>query len=114
MAPEIIRGEKYDVKVDIWSLGILALELADGEPPHMNLPPLKALFLITTSAPPTFQNPKAWSQSFNDFLSLCLSKNPENRESAENLLKHSFITLADKLGPPNDFILEMMKSRGID
>ena len=86
MAPEVIRGVDYDVKVDIWSLGIMALEMADGEPPLLDLPPLRALFIIATQPPPSLREPDKWSNTFKDFLAACLAKNPQKRASAEELL----------------------------
>jgi len=53
MAPEVIRGHSYDQKADVWSLGILAMEMAEGEPPYMEFPPLRALFLIVTKVQTT-------------------------------------------------------------
>ncbi len=57
MAPELIRGLSYGDKVDVWSLGITAIEMAEGEPPHINEPPLRALLLITTQGTPQLKNP---------------------------------------------------------
>lgn len=94
MAPEVIRGVDYDYKVDIWSLGIMALEMADGEPPLLDLPPLRALFIIATQPPPTLRNPEQWSSTFKDFLALALAKNPAKRATADELLKHQFIQKA--------------------
>ena len=73
MAPELIRGDGYTDKVDVWSLGITALEMANGEPPHYHKKPLKALLLITTSPSPTVANPEKWSDSFQDFLAHALA-----------------------------------------
>lgn len=73
MAPELIRGDGYTDKVDVWSLGITALEMANGEPPHYHKKPLKALLLITTSPSPTVANPEKWSESFQDFLAHALA-----------------------------------------
>ncbi len=95
MAPELIRGLEYDSKVDIWSLGITAIEMAEGEPPLLNEPPLRALLLITTNKAPTLNNKKyRWSQEFNHFLAQCLQISPERRASAEQLLLHPFIQTA--------------------
>jgi serine/threonine protein kinase len=93
MAPELIRGQEYDSKVDIWSLGITCIEMAEGEPPFLDQPPLRALLLITISDPPTLKS-SVWSPSFRHFLSRCLDPKPENRSSAEQLLLHPFLKSA--------------------
>lgn len=72
MSPEVIQGEGYTNKADIWSLGITILEMADGEPPHFKEPPLKALQLIYSGTAPTLKEPSKWSNSLNDFLSRAL------------------------------------------
>lgn len=96
MAPELIRGKtSYDIKVDIWSFGIFALELADGEPPYISEPQQKVLYLIVTKEAPRLQNPK-WSPVFQDFITRCLNKDPERRADAGELLKHEFLRDAEK------------------
>eukprot|EP00761_Pharyngomonas_kirbyi_P006624 gb/GECH01006632.1/.p1 GENE.gb/GECH01006632.1/~~gb/GECH01006632.1/.p1 ORF type:complete len:482 (+),score=109.15 gb/GECH01006632.1/:1-1446(+) len=107
MAPEVIRGVDYDGKVDVWSLGVMALEMADGEPPLLDLPPLRALFIIATQPPPSLNNPEHWSDQFKDFLSLCLSKNAASRSTAEQLLNHPFITAYEK--EATSFIDELLR-----
>ena len=67
MAPELIRGQEYSAKVDIWSLGIMMMEMAEGEPPYMEYPPLRALFLITTKGIPGLREPESWSPAFSEF-----------------------------------------------
>jgi len=94
MAPEVIRGQNYDTKVDIWSLGIMVMEMLEGEPPYMEFPPLRALFLITTKGVPPLKNPQAHSSELQSFLNLCLEKSPEARGSADQLLAHPFIRMA--------------------
>ena len=94
MAPELIRSQKYDEKVDVWSLGIMAMEMAEGNPPYMGYPPMRALFLITTKGIPPLKNADKWSREMNNFISRCLETNPTNRADSEELLKHPFLKVA--------------------
>jgi hypothetical protein len=76
MAPELIKGKtQYDSKVDIWSFGIFAIELADGEPPHAGKSQAKILLKIVQKDSPTLKDPR-WSPLFKDFISKCLIKDP--------------------------------------
>ncbi|XP_071534803.1 myosin-IIIb-like isoform X6 [Panulirus ornatus] len=96
MAPEVIACEQqldysYDVRCDVWSLGITAIELADGEPPLSDIHPMRALFQIPRNPPPTVDRPVEWSSEFNDFIGECLIKDFEQRAGAKELLQHPFI-----------------------
>jgi len=94
MAPELIRGQEYGTKVDIWSLGIMIMEMAEGDPPYMEFPPLRALFLITTKGIPDLKEPPKWSNTFREFVALCLEKDADKRPSADELLEHAFMKTA--------------------
>lgn len=92
MAPELIVGLEYGVNVDIWSLGIVAIEIIFGEPPYLRDNTMKALYLIATKLPPKVPNNGQWSGSFINFVERCLHKDPDCRANCNELLSHPFIT----------------------
>lgn len=94
MAPELIRGERqYTTKVDIWSFGIFAMEMADGDPPYISEPQGRVIFNIVKKDPPPIQ--KKWSANFQDFVKKCLIKDPATRWDAQQLLDHPFLVEGD-------------------
>ncbi|XP_014667566.1 PREDICTED: serine/threonine-protein kinase 10-like [Priapulus caudatus] len=111
MAPEVIiceamRENLYDYKADIWSLGITLIEFAQSEPPNHEMNPVRVLFKIQKSDPPTLNYPSKWSPEFIDFLQRCLVKEPMLRASTEELLEHPFLAKVTNSKPIRELIAE--------
>ncbi|KAM8952390.1 serine/threonine-protein kinase PAK 4 [Pelodytes ibericus] len=108
MAPELISRLPYGPEVDIWSLGIMVIEMVDGEPPYFNEPPLKAMKMIRDNLPPKLKNVQKVSPVLKGFLDRLLVRDPGQRASANELLKHPFL---GKAGPPSCIVPLMRQNR---
>jgi len=108
MAPELVLGNLYDFKVDVWSLGIVIREMIEGEPPFSDQPPLRTLYLLTTQDPPPMKEPSLWSDLCKDFLSKCLQRNPDARFTSEKLLQHPFL---EQACTPHQFLTVIQKCK---
>ncbi len=111
MAPEVVKQEAYGQNIDIWSLGIMAIEMVEGEPPYLDEEPLKALYLIATNGAPGLHEETlagGASEDLVDFIRAALTVDPGKRPSARELLAHSFI---QKAGTPSD-LLPLVPAQG--
>lgn len=107
MSPEVIKGEPYSFATDIWSLGIVAIELCEQEPPHMDKQPVRALLYIAKSNSPTLKNSEKYSNEFKDFLQCCLEVDQNKRSTAAELLRHPFLKKSEETKA--EFLVKYMK-----
>ena len=95
MAPEVIKAENYDYKVDVWSLGMMVMEMFEGQPPYMDEPStMRALFLIVSKGRPPYKDEAGMSDEIKDFIAKCTMMNPEDRPTCAELLSHPFLAKA--------------------
>ncbi|ROT36249.1 Pkinase-domain-containing protein [Sodiomyces alkalinus F11] len=111
MAPEVVTRKEYGRKVDIWSLGIMAIEMIEGEPPYLTESPLRALWLIATNGTPAIKDERDLSPVFRDFLYFALKVDPEKRASAHDLLRHDFMKLCVDLSQLSPLVRAAREAR---
>eukprot|EP01087_Luapelamoeba_hula_P005127 TRINITY_DN1520_c0_g1_i3.p1 TRINITY_DN1520_c0_g1~~TRINITY_DN1520_c0_g1_i3.p1 ORF type:complete len:698 (+),score=154.69 TRINITY_DN1520_c0_g1_i3:242-2335(+) len=110
MAPELIKSRPYGCKVDVWSTGIMAVEMFDGEPPYIEESMLKALFLIAKKGRPDFKKPASMSDDFKDFITQCTMMEPDQRPTTDQMLQHPFLKHA---GNPRDLIPLVQRTKDL-
>ncbi|KAJ2454715.1 Protein kinase [Coemansia sp. RSA 2336] len=91
MAPEVVKQKPYGPKVDVWSLGIMVIEMIESEPPYLDEEPLKALYLIATNGTPALKNPESLSRELKGFLAECLCVDVQSRATMDELLTQEFL-----------------------
>ncbi|XP_063296284.1 serine/threonine-protein kinase PAK 6 [Pelobates fuscus] len=91
MAPEVIMRSSYGIEVDIWSLGIMVIEMVDGEPPYFSDSPVQAMKRLRDNPPPKFRNAHKASPILRDFLERMLIREASERATAQQLLDHFFL-----------------------
>jgi len=95
MSPEVIEDTGHDQKADIWSLGITIIELAEIDPPHFEIGPMRVVFFIPNNPPPELKHKEDYSPALSELIARCLVKDPEQRASAEELLQMPYVMEAE-------------------
>ena len=91
MSPEVLSNSEYNKKTDIWSLGITAIEMAEGEPPYSHINYMRAMWVIQNNPAQGLTLPEKWSKEFNNFVGRCLTVDPKRRPTAKELLIDPFM-----------------------
>ncbi|XP_036261833.2 serine/threonine-protein kinase PAK 3-like [Molothrus ater] len=111
LAPEVVTGQPYGPKVDIWSLGIVGIEMVEREVPYWNATPVLPQLLIAIQGTPKLQQPNLFSPCLRDFLSCCLQTDEEQRWSAKDLLQHPFVRFAEPVSSLVPLIVSVKKRK---
>ncbi|XP_054509274.2 serine/threonine-protein kinase PAK 3-like [Agelaius phoeniceus] len=111
LAPEVVTGQPYGPKVDIWSLGIMGIEMVEREVPYWNATPVLVKLMIARGERPQLRQPNRFSPCLRDFLSCCLQTDQERRWSAKELLQHPFVTSAKPVSTLVPLINSVMKKK---
>ena len=113
MAPEVVKKQTYNASIDIWSTGILVIEMVDRHPPYMNETPIQAMYYISKRKAPPIKS--KISRELSQFLDRCLQFQPHKRSKADDLLNHEFIEKACRLDSliPN-IQLSRIKKKGFN
>ena len=108
MSPQVILNRNYDMKTDIWSLGITCMELVEGEPPYGDLKPEEVMEKIAKNPPKAGDiiDVKEHTDDFIDFVNKCLEINPNKRPTANMLINHPFIK---KLARGNEYLAQLIE-----
>lgn len=113
MAPEVVKQKEYGPKIDIWSLGIMAIEMIESQPPYLDEEPLKALYLIATHGTPTLKHPERLSSTIKDFLAVCLSVDVKARADAKEALEHPFLRTACPIGDLTPLVKNAIRANNL-
>src|ERR1700735_506488 len=107
MAPEVVKQKEYGSKVDVWSLGIMAIEMIESEPPYLNEEPLKALYLIATNGTPRLKHPEKLSKELRAFFSVCQCVDGKSRAPPTELIGQDFL----RAGCPKESLARLLAFR---
>ncbi|XP_074390510.1 serine/threonine-protein kinase PAK 3-like [Zonotrichia albicollis] len=111
LAPEVVTGQPCGPKVDVWSLGIVGIEMVEREVPSWNETPVLPQLLIATGGKQKLQQPNLFSSCLHDFLSCCLQRDEARRWSAKELLQHPFVRFAEPASSLVPLIVSVKKRK---
>ena len=106
-----VRRKTYGYKVDVWSLGIMVIEMIEGQPPYMKETPVRAFYLISTRGKPKLKKTTRLSKELSAFLDRCLIVNVDERASAAELLSDPLMAKATDLRTLKKNIIAARKSK---